>query len=64
MQLCAVPSWAKTLAWELGCFGIIVNSVLPGFTKTSPYDSLMESKVSATGKLLDEIEKTVVQKYL
>ena len=28
----AVASWAKTLAGELGQFGITVNNVLPGFT--------------------------------
>ena len=31
----AVAAWAKTLAGELGEFGITVNNVLPGFTKTA-----------------------------
>lgn len=30
----AVASWAKTMANELGQFGITVNNVLPGFTET------------------------------
>ena len=30
----AVASWAKTMANELGPFGITVNNVLPGFTET------------------------------
>ncbi len=30
----AMASWAKTLATELGPFGITVNNVLPGYTKT------------------------------
>ncbi|MEO7293140.1 MAG: SDR family oxidoreductase [Ginsengibacter sp.] len=53
----AVASWSKTLASELGQFGITVNNVLPGYTKTSRLDSLMQSKVVATGQSLDEIEK-------
>ena len=32
----ATASWAKTLATELGPFGITVNSVAPGFMATSP----------------------------
>ena len=35
----AVANWAKTLATELGPFGITVNNVLPGFTKTVRADS-------------------------
>ena len=56
----AVAGWAKTLAGELGPFGITVNNVLPGYTKTSRYDSLMESKVAATGRSLEEVEKSLV----
>ena len=36
----AVGNWAKTLANEIGHFGITVNNVLPGFTKTSRLDSV------------------------
>lgn len=56
----AVASWAKSLAGELGEFGITVNNVLPGYTKTSRYDSLMQTKVTATGRSLEEIEKSIV----
>ena len=31
----AVASWAKTMANELGQYGITVNNVLPGFTNTN-----------------------------
>jgi 3-oxoacyl-[acyl-carrier protein] reductase len=40
----AVASWAKTLASELGPFGITVNNVLPGFTSTARLASLITSK--------------------
>ena len=40
----AVASWAKTLAAELGPFGITVNNVLPGFTSTARLASLISTK--------------------
>ncbi len=40
----AVASWAKTLAGELGPFGITVNNVLPGATSTERLNSIIESK--------------------
>ncbi|XQW86127.1 SDR family oxidoreductase [Thalassotalea piscium] len=40
----AVASWAKTLANELGEFGITVNNVLPGATATARLDAIIEGK--------------------
>ena len=37
----AVASWSKTLANELGQFGITVNNVLPGFTTTDRLDDII-----------------------
>lgn len=45
----AVASWAKTLATELGPFGITVNNVLPGFTKTGRADYVIAKKAADTG---------------
>jgi 3-oxoacyl-[acyl-carrier protein] reductase len=39
----AVASWAKTMANELGQYGITVNNVLPGLTRTARLDSLISS---------------------
>ena len=44
----AVASWAKTLATELGPFGITVNNVLPGFTKTSRADYVISTRAKNT----------------
>ena len=44
----AVANWAKTLATELGPFGITVNNVLPGFTKTVRADYVISSKAKAS----------------
>ncbi|PCH96825.1 MAG: short-chain dehydrogenase [Gammaproteobacteria bacterium] len=40
----AVASWAKTLAFELGEFGITVNNVLPGATATTRLDAIIAGK--------------------
>lgn len=44
----AMASWAKTLANEVGAYGITVNNILPGYTVT---DRLMELKKSAAGRM-------------
>lgn len=51
----AVASWAKTLATELAPFGITVNNVLPGFTKTSRADYVIAKKATDTGKTEEEV---------
>jgi 3-oxoacyl-[acyl-carrier protein] reductase len=51
----AVASWAKTLATELGPFGITVNNVLPGFTKTSRADYVIAKKATDTGKTAEQV---------
>ena len=53
----AVASWAKTLSNELGPYGITVNNILPGFTKTSRLDSLIKSKSQDLGISAKEFEK-------
>ncbi|MFS8083584.1 MAG: SDR family oxidoreductase, partial [Ginsengibacter sp.] len=53
----AVASWAKSLASELGEYGITVNNVLPGYTRTARYDSLVEGKSSKENKSMDEVDK-------
>jgi 3-oxoacyl-[acyl-carrier protein] reductase len=39
----AMANWAKTLAAEVGPFGITVNNVLPGYTKTPRFEALRKS---------------------
>ena len=46
----AVASWSKTLANELGEFGITVNNVLPGATETERLSSIISNKAAKTGK--------------
>jgi 3-oxoacyl-[acyl-carrier protein] reductase len=51
----AVASWAKTMANELGPYGITVNNVLPGYTETARLDSLLSSKAQTMGKSEKEL---------
>jgi 3-oxoacyl-[acyl-carrier protein] reductase len=56
----AVANWAKTLATELGPFGITVNNVLPGFTKTVRADYVISSKAKTSGITEEEVMKQLV----
>jgi 3-oxoacyl-[acyl-carrier protein] reductase len=53
----AVASWAKTLSRELGAFGITVNNVLPGYTRTQRLDQILRDRAAASGKSEDEIAR-------
>lgn len=57
----AVASWAKTMANELGQFGITVNNVLPGATATGRLDSIIGNKVSKTGMERKDVEKEMLE---
>lgn len=56
----AVASWAKTLSMELGQFGITVNNVLPGATKTGRLDSIIENKAKKTGQSIEDVQEDMV----
>lgn len=56
----AVANWSKTLAKELGPFGITVNNVLPGFTKTVRADYVINKKASDSGKSAEAIMKELI----
>lgn len=55
----AMASWAKTLAGELGPFGITVNNVLPGFTSTDRLDSLIASRAGTSGQSREQIAESM-----
>jgi len=56
----AVASWAKTMANELGQFGITVNNVLPGATATGRLSSIIENKAAKTGAEKDEVTEEML----
>lgn len=53
----AMASWAKTLANEVGQYGITVNNVLPGFTNTDRLGYLFGRQADAAGVSVDEVIK-------
>ena len=55
----AVASWSKTLANELGEFGITVNNVLPGATGTERLNEIINNKASKTGLSIDEVSQNM-----
>ena len=52
----AVANWAKTLSLEVGQFGITVNNILPGYTRTPRLNSLLKSTAQKQDKNETEIE--------
>ncbi|RPD98568.1 SDR family oxidoreductase [Aureibaculum marinum] len=55
----AVANWSKTLANELGEYGITVNNVLPGATSTTRLKEIINNKAEKTGKSADKISKAM-----
>jgi 3-oxoacyl-[acyl-carrier protein] reductase len=56
----AVANWSKTLSVELGPFGITVNNVLPGATKTGRFDAVLQGKVEKTGKTPEVLAQEMI----
>lgn len=52
----AVAAWAKTWANEVGQFGITVNNVLPGFTRTGRLEEIVEKRASANESSKEAVE--------
>ncbi|UYZ58521.1 SDR family oxidoreductase [Hymenobacter latericus] len=57
----AVASWAKTLANELGAYGITVNNVLPGATLTQRHHSLLQARSASTGQPVEDLEANMLR---
>jgi 3-oxoacyl-[acyl-carrier protein] reductase len=53
----AMANWSKTLASEVGPFGVTVNNILPGYTKTPRLASLLAATAKRENKAPEEIEK-------
>ena len=53
----AVASWAKTLSLEIAKYGITVNNVLPGFTKTGRLEVVNGMRAKALNKNIDDYER-------
>ncbi len=51
----AVANWSKTMANELGQFGITVNNVLPGATHTGRLEEIAGVRAQKTGESIQDI---------
>jgi 3-oxoacyl-[acyl-carrier protein] reductase len=54
----AMANWSKSLAMEVGPFGVTVNNILPGYTKTPRLESLASNAAKRENKDVSEVEKT------
>jgi 3-oxoacyl-[acyl-carrier protein] reductase len=57
----AVASWAKTMANELGEFGITVNNVLPGATETERLNTLVKTRSEKTKLSVEAIREEMLK---
>lgn len=53
----AMANWAKTLSLEMGAFGITVNNVLPGYTKTLRLQALKKNAADRAQQSEEQIEE-------
>lgn len=57
----SVANWSKTMANELASFGVTVNNILPGATKTERLQEIISNNASKSGKLIEEEQKKMEQ---
>lgn len=62
----AVANWSKTLANEVAEYGITVNNILPGATKTARLEHIIQQKAQQTqtdiSKIEEEMKKEIPMK--
>ena len=51
----ATAAWAKTLSLETAQYGVTVNNILPGYTKTQRLDSLLTANAAAQNITKEEL---------
>ncbi len=56
----AVANWARTLAGELAPFGITVNTILPGFTRTARLAAIFRGRASRAASTIDDVERAAI----
>ncbi len=56
-----VLGWAKALSDEIAPFGITVNTVCPGYTKTERVEAILDAQSESSGMTKKEIEKSIAE---
>src|SRR5437867_7541913 len=57
----AVASWAKTLSVEVARFGITVNNILPGATRTDRLAEIIRERARASGRTERDVEAEMLR---
>lgn len=57
----AMANWCRSLAVELAPFGITVNNILPGFTRTARLDALFQGRANRSGSTVAEVEQEALR---
>lgn len=57
----AVANWSKTLANEVGKYGITVNNVLPGATATQRLETIIKNKANKNTQKEDEVKNEMLK---
>ena len=52
----AVAGWAKTWANEVGQWGITVNNILPGYTRTGRLMEIVKNRAASSGQSAETVE--------
>jgi 3-oxoacyl-[acyl-carrier protein] reductase len=56
----AVANWSKTLATELGPFGITVNNVLPGASMTGRLEAIIRDRAEKQKKTIEQVTDEMI----
>ena len=56
-----VLGWAKALSDELAPYGITVNTVCPGYTRTERVEAILETQSNSSGLKKEDIEKSIAE---
>ncbi|MBL7472299.1 SDR family oxidoreductase [Robertkochia sediminum] len=57
----AIITWSKSLAQELGPYGITVNNILTGYFDTERLEAVNRKKAERTGKSLAQLEQEMAE---
>jgi 3-oxoacyl-[acyl-carrier protein] reductase len=56
----AMTNWIRTIAGELGRFGITANMVMPGSTKTGRLDAIFHGRAARAGTTFADVERDAI----
>jgi 3-oxoacyl-[acyl-carrier protein] reductase len=56
----AMANWVRTVAGELGRFGITANMVMPGCTRTGRLDAIFQGRAARAGTTVTDVEREAV----